>query len=212
MAAALTQGLVAAALSWQCRQDAWWPPIHFLFPAAITGAMHVAVTKEFFLAGFILFAALYWTTFRTRVPYYPSGKKVWRTLVQSLPSGELTVADVGSGMGGLVLHVARARSDTHCLGIEAAPLPWLVSRVHAWLQASTCRFKWGRYESVDFSGFDVVFAYLSPAAMPALWQQARAQMRPGSLLFSFEFPITAAPEPMTIVVPEESAVLYCWRM
>jgi predicted O-methyltransferase YrrM len=57
---------------------------------------------------------------------------------------------------------------------------------------------------LDFAQFDVVFAYLSPAAMPELWKKAQREMRPGSLLISYEFPIEGV-EPNLIVCPENQA-------
>ena len=59
----------------------------------------------------------------------------------------------------------------------------------------------GDYSSLDFSQFDAVIAYLSPAAMPALWDKARAEMRPGTSLYSVEFAIPGQPPSTTIVPP-----------
>jgi hypothetical protein len=56
-----------------------------------------------------------------------------------------------------------------------------------------------------------VFAYLSPAAMPALWQKARREMRPGSLLLSHEFPIPGK-EADLVLRPQGGAALYGWRL
>jgi hypothetical protein len=53
-----------------------------------------------------------------------------------------------------------------------------------------------------------VFAYLSPAAMPALWRKAQREMRPGSLLVSYEFEIPAASGVKTILTTEAGPPLY----
>jgi hypothetical protein len=45
------------------------------------------------------------------------------------------------------------------------------------------------------------FAYLSPAAMLALWHKARAEMRPGTLLLSYEFHIPGT-TPDLVIQPE----------
>ena len=47
----------------------------------------------------------------------------------------------------------------------------------------------GDYESLDFADYDAVFAYLSPAAMTALWRKARREMRPGTRLVSNTFAV-----------------------
>jgi tRNA1(Val) A37 N6-methylase TrmN6 len=62
----------------------------------------------------------------------------------------LAIADIGSGLGGLVLDLARRRPDAQVDGIELAPLPWLVSRLRAKLSGSRARFLRGDYEAVEF--------------------------------------------------------------
>jgi SAM-dependent methyltransferase len=196
---ALVQGALAALLSWRLAR--WWRLIQFLFPLAVLGASQLALAPGVFLAGFVLLLAVFWSTYRTQVPYYPSSPKVWDAVAALLPAGRPVAAiDVGSGLGGLVLELARRRPESRFTGIELAPLPWLASRVRAWFSASRARFVRGDYETIDFGRYDLVFAYLSPAAMDALWRKASAEMRPGSLLVSYEFAI-AAREPDRIVLP-----------
>lgn len=209
---ALCQGAVAAAISLQCRQPVWWHAIHIVFPLAVIAALSRPLPNWIFLTGFVAFATIYWTSFRTQVPFYPSGKSVWKALLSNLPSSSKNVIDIGSGIGGLVLHLASARPDASCIGIEAAPLPWLISRLRAACRRIPCQFLWGSYESLDLATYDAVFAYLSPAAMPGLWRKASAEMRPGTLLFSYEFPIEGVEASSVVEIAGESAVLYCWRM
>jgi hypothetical protein len=209
---ALCQGTVAAGISFQCRQAVWWQTIHVLFPLAVITALSLPLPNWIFLTGFVAFATIYWTSFRTQVPFYPSGKSVWNALLRNLPSHSKKIIDIGSGIGGLVLHLASARPDASCVGIEAAPLPWLISRMRAACRRVPCQFLWGSYESLDLATYDVVFAYLSPAAMPALWRKASAEMRPGTLLFSYEFPVEGVEASSVVEIAGESAVLYCWRM
>jgi predicted O-methyltransferase YrrM len=94
------------------------------------------------------------------------------------------------------------------VGIELAPLPWLVSRLRAAWSGSRARFLRGDYEQLNFAEYDLVFAYLSPAAMPALWRKAQREMRPGSLLASYEFEIPAADGVKTIRTTEGGQLLY----
>jgi cyclopropane fatty-acyl-phospholipid synthase-like methyltransferase len=128
-----------------------------------------------------------------------------------LPPGRpLRLIDIGSGLGGLVLYLARLRPDADCGGIELAPLPWLVSRLRARLAGSGARFLLGDYENLDFSRYDAVFAYLSPAAMAGLWRKAAAEMRPGSMLISYEFAIDARAPDQTIHATQGGDALYIW--
>ena len=212
--AVLLQGAVAALLSWR-RLPSWWMLIQFFLPLALAAAYALALPSWLFLAAFLLMLSLYWTTFRTRVPYYPSGPGAWAQVAELLPPRPLRVIDIGSGFGGLAFFLAGQRPDCRVSGIEIAPLPWAVSRLRAaWRrlrgEAAPTLLR-GDYRQLDFADYDVIFAYLSPAAMPALWQQARAQMRAGSLLLSYEFELPGIAPQLSIITPGGRR-LHGWRL
>lgn len=212
LAAALLQGALAALLSRRSLAP-WWMAIQFLFPVAAVALNALHLPPAIFLAAFIFFVALFWSTFRTQVPFYPSHAAVWNAVSGLLPKdGPIRFIDIGSGFGGLVLHLAALRGDGEFAGIELAPLPWLASRLRATLRGSRGRFMQGDYNTLDFAQFDVVFAYLSPAAMPALWQKARSEMRPGSLLLSYEFPVPGTDPHIVLQCGRRDEALYGWKM
>jgi SAM-dependent methyltransferase len=207
--AALLQGALAAVLGWKIGLERWWLPIQLLFPVALLAALALRLPAWLPLAAFLLLLGWYWSTFRTQVPYYPSNPAVWRAVLAELPQGRaLRMVDIGSGLGGFTLHLAAARPESTVVGIELAPLPWLVSRLRAAWSGSRARFLRGDYEQLNFAEYDLVFAYLSPAAMPALWRKAQREMRPGSLLASYEFEIPAADGVKTIRTTEGGQLLY----
>jgi len=210
--AALVQGAFAAVLSWRAGLAPWWWPIQFLFPVLLLFAQSPAVSPWVYLGCFGFLLALYWSTFRTQVPYYPSGRRVWAAVAELLaPDRPLAIADVGSGLGGLVLHLSKVRPDCAVTGIELAPLPWLVSRVRAARAPGHHKFVRADYHGFDFGSFDVVFAYLSPAVMPALWHKARAEMRPGSMLLSYEFVIPDHPPDVSVTPTDRGPAIYVWH-
>lgn len=207
----LLQGTLAALLSRWRRQAAWWPVLHFLFLPSALAALSLRLPPGVFLGVFLLMLALYWSTFRTQVPFYASGAAVWGAVEAALPQQPLRMMDVGSGLGGLVVHLAARRPDSRFEGIELAPLPWLLSRLRQ-AAGARCRFLRGDYHRLDFGAYDVVFAYLSPAAMPALWSKARAEMRSGTLLLSHEFGIPGIAPQIARPTRPGGPVLYGWVM
>ena len=219
LTAALVQGALAALITYKMGLASWWRPIQFLFPVAVLAALGLHLPSWLFLLLFLLLLGVYWSTFRTQVPYYPSNPAVWDAVRQLLPQAQeqnrpLNLIDIGSGLGGLVLYLARQRPDARCTGIELAPFPWLYSWLRAKLGRSSARFVLGDYERLDFAGYDMVFAYLSPAAMGALWRKAAAEMRPGCMLVSYEFEVvqqagSRAPDRI-IHATEGGAALYVW--
>lgn len=207
------QGVLAAALSWWRGLALWWLIMQVIFLPALFAMIALHLPSTIYLVVFLFLLLLYWSTFRTQVPFYPSGQTAWKAVAQSLPEGRsLRVIDIGSGFGGMVTHLAQVRHDCEIVGIELAPLPWLTSRVIAWLTRSKGKFLHGDYQQIDFGDFDLVFAYLSPAAMPALWHKARAEMRPGSMLMSYEFAIPEAESQITNISVINGRNLYVWSM
>jgi SAM-dependent methyltransferase len=210
--AGLVQGAIAAALSRWRKLAPWWLAIQLLFPLALLAGVGLQLPPWLFLAGFLILLLVYWSTFRTQVPYYPSGKRAWEAVAALLPQDRpVYVIDIGSGLGGLVLDLARRRPESTFAGIELAPLPWLVSLVRARLAGANAHFVRGDYEQLDLGDYDAVFAYLSPAAMGALWRKASAEMRPGSLLLSYEFAIAGKAPDLTIAPTGRGPSLYGWH-
>ena len=214
--AALLQGGFAAALAFWRGLAVWWLAIELVFPLALMDALTQSAALQIhpfvFLAAFLFLLALYWSTFRTQVPYYPSGRRAWDEVAALLPKDKpVCVLDIGSGLGGLVLDLAARRPESTVIGVELAPLPWLVSHLRAVLTGSRARFVRGDYDQVDFANYDAVFAYLSPAAMSALWRKASREMRPGAMLISYEFLITEKAPDLSIVPTGRGPAVYVWH-
>jgi len=211
---ALAQGAIAAGLSYVWRQPAWWPPLHFGFIPATMLAQQASVPAWVYLAAFLLLVLFYWSTFRTRVPLYLSGRKAWQAVTPLLPQTQaFRFIDLGSGLGGVPFYLEPRFPQGRFYGTEVAPAPWLISRLRAGLKRSRVRFMRRDYASLDLAEFDVVFAFLSPAAMPALWQQAQAQMCSGSLFISLSFAVdTRQPDHVVALAEGARHTLYAWRM
>jgi predicted O-methyltransferase YrrM len=120
--------------------------------------------------------------------------------------------DIGSGLGDLCMQVASLKPYALVVGIEIAPIPWLISKLRAHFKRVDVRFQLGNYRSLNFADYDLVFAYLSPAVMPQLWQQAQAKMRPHSLLVSYEFTIPNVAPTRVIRRDDESPAMYVYAI
>lgn len=212
----LLQSMVATTLATCAGMAIWWRWIHFFFPIALWLMSIAQVPNSVYLIGFVLTLAVYWTTFKTRVPFYPSRPSVWHALYvlmqQHSPKKSLRMIDIGSGLGDLSMYIAERRPNDTVEGIEIAPLPWLISKVRAVMQGSSATFTMGNYEALNFATYEIVFAYLSPAAMPNVWQKAKQEMNKGSLLISLEFEIPDALPNQIIHTGQSTPKLYVWRM
>lgn len=209
----ILQGGIAALLAYMCRMAWWWSAMLAVFPIAALLVNYLQLPPLFFLAAFLIMLVVFWTTFRSQVPYYPSRLSVWQAVEPLLPANRpFRFIDIGSGFGGAVMYLSKGHAQGEFTGIEIAPLPWLISLLRAKMRGSRGRFVRGDYTRLDFAQYDVVFAYLSPAAMPGLWEKAASEMAKGSLLLSYEFIIEQKKPDILIQTQENGATLYGWNM
>ena len=203
---ALTEGLFAALFS--VKMERWWIPIQLVFLPMAVVVSSFRLDPDFFLFGFVALFVVFWNA-HGRVPLFLTGKTVLKEISERLPEGQFLFADLGSGLGGVLSRLARARPDGKYFGIENAPLPFAVGWARC-LGLSNCVMKWGSFEKADLAAFDFVYAYLSPVPMPALYEKAKREMKQGSLLISnsFDVPGGDADE----VVEAGGKTLYLWRM
>ena len=139
------------------------------------------------LGAFLTLMLVYWSTFRTQVPLYLSNAATLRALVHVLPEKKnFRFVDLGCGVGSVLKGLAHLRGNGDYHGMETAPLPCLA----AWwrLRGEThCHVHRRDFWKENLASYDVVYAFLSPAPMPRLWEKASHEMRPGSLFVSNRF-------------------------
>jgi hypothetical protein len=212
MMAAFLTGVYAAGLSRLAGMAPWWLVIQLLFTPAVVFAASATLPPAVWIGLFLVLVAVYWSTFRTQVPLYLSSTKVRQALVPLLPQGRFTFMDVGSGVGGVLTDLAALRPDGEFHGIETAPVPWLVSWVRiAAGRHHNCHAHWGSLWNCDLGRYDVVFAYLSPVPMPALWEKVQREMRPGSTFISNTFAVAASKPDRVIEVDDmHRSTLHVW--
>lgn len=208
----IAQGIIAYFLSIIFRMAHWWRYIHLLFALAIWVALALDIPTGYFLLCFLLTGALFWSVFITQVPFYPSKPEVWNAVSELLPGKKLRILEIGSGLGNFAIRMAQLRPESYVEGIEIAPLPWMISIIQSKLLRSTARFRLGNYEKVDFANYDLIFAYLSPAAMPGLWKKALLEMDGESLLISHEFPVPGITESQKMIFDSDQRECYVYKM
>lgn len=204
-------GAVAGGIALVTRQPWWWCLIHALFAPAAWATSGLALDPGWFLAAFVLLLLVYRGALAGRIPLYLSGRATAATLADLLPREPgLRCADLGAGVGSAVLALARQRPDLALTGVENSPLVWLIGRLRS-LGQRNVEWRWGDFWQVDLAPYGVVYVFLSPAPMPALWEKVRSEMKPGSLFVSNAFAVPEV-EPSEVVEVEGSHRLYCYRL
>jgi hypothetical protein len=150
---------------------------------------------------------------RSRVPLYNSNRAAWEALLALLPPAPVIVADLGAGLGGPLAFLARERPESLFQGVEASPLTFLAAWLRTLPRRGNCRMRWGSLWSEELGGYDLVYAFLSPAPMPELWAKAVREMKPGSLLVSNTFTVPGQEPERRIPLPGRAdACLLVWRL
>lgn len=210
---AALQGGAAALLGGGLRLPSWWTPIQFAIPFALLLRLRWGYPAWVDLALLAGLALVYGGGVLTRVPLYNASRDAWTKLEALLPpQAGFTFVDLGCGLGGPLSHLARARPDGTFLGVESSPLTWLA----AWIRCSgrrNAKVVLGSLWAQDLGGFEVVYAFLSPEPMAALWAKAKKEMRPGCRFISHSFEVPGvAPDQVVPVAGRRGARLLVWEM
>lgn len=205
LTAAWLQGSLAALFGQLFGLSRWWLPINLGFVPGLVLLQGQSLPPWLLLAGFIALLLLNWNALTERVPLYLTGTGAEQRLIQrlaQLPS-DFRFIDLGSGLGGTLLRLARAYPSARFMGVETAPLTFALCWLRC-LPQRNCRVRFRSFWRESLGAHDVVYCFLSPAPMPALWQKARSEMRPGALLISNSFEVPG-------VEPQETLPVDDWR-
>lgn len=198
---ALLQGGIAAMISLRLGAPNWWQAIHLAFMPLVVAVQRLDIAPGWFLAAFMLLLLIFWRTDKSRVPLYLTNQATAKALLQLLPATPVKLIDLGCGDGGLLRRLAAARPDCRFTGIEHAPLTWLLAKLRtAGLPNVTVRH--GDFWEEPLGGYDVVYAFLSPAPMLELWSKAQAEMAPGARLVSNSFAVPGMEADATVAVAD----------
>lgn len=210
---AAAQGALATAAGAALGLPAWWAPLQAALPFALWLRLAWSYPAWIDLALFAGLALWFGGGLLTRVPLYNASRDARAKLESLLPERTgFTFVDLGCGLGGPLTHLASRRPDGRFLGVEASPLPFLVAWLRC-LRRPNVRIRLSSLWSVGLGGFDVVYAFLSPEPMPALWAKARKEMPPGSRLVSHSFEVPGQPPAQILpVAGRPGACLRIWEM
>ncbi len=201
----LAQSGLAVSIGRRFGLTRWWGLFQALFFPALLGLNALALPPVAYLGAFLVVLLLNWNSFRHGVPLYLTSNAATLRLAELLRehSPEFRFIDLGCGLADPLCQLARLYPKAQFTGVETAPLTFVL----AWLRAlprRNCRIRYRSLWRVPLAPYDVVYCFLSPLPMPALWQKARAELRPGAWLISNTFGIPG-------VSPDQEISLEDWR-
>lgn len=187
--------------------------MHAAFMPLAWAVTQLNIDPGWFLLAFVLMLLVYRGAVTEQVPLYLSNAATVEALAALLGKrNPLRFLDLGAGVGSTLQPLARRYPAGHFTGVENAPLTWAFGRLRT-RGHPNLDWRWGDLWQTDLGDFDVVYAFLSPAPMAALWEKVRAEMKPGSLFISNSFPVPEL-EPTRVIevacTPPRS--LYCYEL
>ena len=204
----------AAVFSQRLHEPGWRSPMQFGFSLALWLGLHSILPGWVWAAAFALSLLLFGGGLTgRRAPLFLTQARALDALLACLPEDlDGSCLDVGAGLGSFQRQVAPLRPRLHFRGIERAPLTCLVG--HLCCRLSDCgTIALGDLWQTDLAPHAVVYAFLSPEAMPALWQKARREMQPGSLLLVNAFAVPdVMPDQAERYGDADSDVVYAYRL
>lgn len=211
----VTQGVIAARLGERLfRLPRWWIPIQMVMPPAAALLSGFDVPAWIYLAAFVVLALVFWNAAGSRVPLYLTNATTETALATLLPDRPgARFIDLGHGFGATVLTLAKVRPDMIVEGIESAPFPFLVSWIRRLIIGpANARILYGDLWKRGLAPYDMVYVFLSPAPMSAIFEKAKAEMMPGSLLVSNSFAVEGIEPTETRVLDDgRRTKLYLYR-
>lgn len=208
----LAIGAAALLFATLSRQPWWWRVIHAGFMPLVWFTHTLAVDPGWFLLAAILLLLVYRGALTGQVPLYLSNKQTVQALADLLAErGDSRFLDLGAGVGSTTVPLADALPESRFTGVENAPLTWLLGRLLS-IGRANIDWRWDDLWQARLGDYDVVYAFLSPAPMPRLWEKVLAEMKPGSLFISNSFPVPGAtPDRVIEVDCSPPRPLYCYQ-
>ncbi|HEY4635639.1 MAG TPA: class I SAM-dependent methyltransferase [Rhodospirillales bacterium] len=208
------QGAAAAAIGLRLGLAAWWVPIQLVLPFAVAAALLWQLPPWVFLAAFVFLLLFYWNSVGG-VPLYLTNRMTRATIAGLLSErAGLRFIDLGSGLGGPLVDLAKRRPDATFTGVESAPMLYALTWLRLLFQRRpNADVKFGDFHAVDLGAYDVVYCFLSPVPMPALYEKAKKEMKPSGLFISNSFAVPGhAADEVIEVIDRRRTMLHVWRM
>ncbi|MBI3573676.1 hypothetical protein HY090_01350 [Candidatus Kaiserbacteria bacterium] len=138
----------------------------------------------------------------TRVPFVPVARSVIKVLQKEFPlSSGGVLYDLGSGDGRVVIAMAQAFPEARAVGVEKAPLPYLLSRLKLFFKKrKNAKFLYEDFSNVTLSDATHVYLYLFPDVVQKLIPTFEAELQHGAQVVSCDFPFQDREPARTIAV------------
>ena len=206
-------GLTATLIGARLNLARWWVPILLFLPAALGASLYFSVPPWVYLAGFLVLLIVYWNAAGERVPLYLTNSRTWAAIEALIGKDTSNFIDLGCGLGGGLVYLGRQRPDMTFVGIESAPIPYMISKFRVSLFGpKNVHIRFGDMWAENLGDFDTVYGFLSPQPMTRLYQKIKTEMHPETTFISNSFTVEGQePDEIIDVEDRRQTRLLVWR-
>lgn len=204
---AIIAGVFAMSFGWRLLPS-WWRPVLLVMPLA--ALLSLTINPLWFLLAALVLMALQWNAIFNRIPLYRSDAQVSHAIADLMTQEHFTsLLDIGCGDGRLLLRLSQQHPESQFVGVESAPVLYLIARWRCRKQVN-CTILFGDFWKLDWSPYDIVFAFLSPEPMLQVWRKAGREMSAKGVLLSLAFPVPGIEEER--LVPAHNFDMYLYHL
>lgn len=210
-------GLLACCLSVLVKQAFWWWFIHFFFAPLFYFFFQLHLPPIYFLLAFLFLFLIFKGCITHQVPLFLSNLTTLKNLEDFIQkeypqqnAQKIHLADLGAGIGSVVLYLAKRFPNIEFYAIENAPLSFWIGKLRC-RKFNNIHWQMHNFAHQNLNHFDLVYVFLSPNPMPSLWIKAKKEMKKNALLVSCTFAIPNA-NAFQIVDEESPRPLFCYRL
>jgi hypothetical protein len=123
----------------------------------------------------------------------------------------LTITDLGSGWGTLLLPLAKNFPSHRFIGYELAKLPYYTSKFRA-LKLQNIQIKRQDFFNADFSDIDVILCFLLPSAMQQCHDKILPNLKKGTIIYANRFPLPTIEPIETVSLGSDYETFYVYKI
>jgi len=142
-----------------------------------------------FIVAFAVFGTAAYASF-SAAPWLPLRSRDHRRVLRHLKNRAGTLLELGAGDARLLVQVAR-KTKLKSIGYEISLIPFLVGKFRLSVTKAyrSVEFHMKDFFYEDFTCADVVYCFLTPAAMEKLRPKFEKELKKGSRVISYSFKI-----------------------
>lgn len=145
-------------------------------------------------------------------PWVPTRKDDLSTIIEALKlTKESVFYDIGCGDGRLV--IAAAERGANATGLEISLLPYIIAHIRRLFSPTRSRIqiKYKNLWNTNLSDATHIYFFLMPAMFPRLMEKLKKELKPGSIMVSYVWPLPQW-TPTEVIKRDKQPTLYLYTI